>query len=242
MIFSARRGGAGSGGGKPRPTNNAPLLLYNRLEPRDTYDCGKRGLMIAQPVEETVSVEVARHRFSVTEFLRLAETGILTEDDSVELIWGEIVEMSPIDVAHASTVNRLVQLLAKELEEQVILSVQNPLQLSDESLPQPDIAMLRPREDFYGEHHPGPEAVLLLIEVADTSLRYDREAKSVLYAAAGIADYWIVNLAAKHIEVYREPRPDGYRTTTRYMPGESLSPFAFPDVTLNVSEILGTAA
>ncbi|WP_374688927.1 Uma2 family endonuclease [Promineifilum sp.] len=198
--------------------------------------------MIAEPVETTVEVEFTRRRFTVTEYLRMAEVGLLAEDDRVELLWGEIAEMSPINIAHTSTLNRLVWVLTNALGKQAIVSVQNPVQLSGESLPQPDIAVLRFREDFYSEHHAQPEDILLLIEVADTSLSYDRRVKGALYGSAGVPDYWIVNLSARQIEVYREPRPDGYRTITIYAPGEMLSPLAFADVALNVREILGTSA
>lgn len=194
--------------------------------------------MIAEPVEQIEKVEMTRRRFSVAEYLRMAEVNLWGEDSRLELLWGEIVEMSPINVAHASTVNRLVQLLAKKLGEKAIISVQNPLQLTDESLPQPDIAVLKPREDFYSKHHPGSDAVLLLIEVADASVLYDRKTKNLLYAGASIADYWIINLQVGQIEVYREPRPDGYRTVTRYAPGETISPLAFADVALSVSDII----
>lgn len=198
--------------------------------------------MIAEAVETTTQVELDRRRFSVAEYLRIVEAGLFGEDSRLELLWGEIVEMSPIHIAHTSTLSRLVWLLTNMLGKQVILGVQNPVQLGDKSLPQPDIAVLQFQDDFYREQYPGPDDILLLIEVADSSLKYDQRIKSKLYGAAGIADYWIINLPARQIEVYREPRQDGYRTVTRYAPGESLSLLAFPDVTLNVSEILGTAA
>lgn len=196
--------------------------------------------MIAEPVETTTEVELTRHRFTVAEYLRMAEVDLLGQDSRVELIGGEIVEMSPIYIAHTSTVKRLISLLTRQLGERIILGVQDPVQLSDDSLPQPDIAVLQPQDNFYSERHPGPDDILLLIEVADTSLRYDRRVKSKLYGAAGIADYWIVNLPARQIEVYREPRPNGYRTVTHYAPGETLSPLAFPDITLMIDEVLGT--
>ena len=198
--------------------------------------------MIAEAVETTTQVELDRRRFSVAEYLRIVEAGLFGEDSRLELLWGEIVEMSPIHIAHTSTLSRLVWLLTNMLGKQVILGVQNPVQLGDKSLPQPDIAVLQFQDDFYREQYPGPDDILLLIEVADSSLKYDQRIKSKLYGAAGIADYWIINLPARQIEVYREPRQDGYRTVTRYALGESLSLLAFPDVTLNVSEILGTAA
>lgn len=198
--------------------------------------------MIAEPVESTAEVELTRHRFTVAEYTRMAEVNLLGEDSRVELVWGEVVEMSPIYIAHTSTVKRLIRLLTKTLGERILLGVQDPVQLSDDSLPQPDIAVLRPQDDFYSEQQPGPHDILLLIEVADSSLRYDRRVKSKLYGAAGIADYWIINLPERQIEVYREIRPNGYRTVTYYAPGETLSPLAFPDVVLNVDDILGANA
>ncbi len=195
--------------------------------------------MIAQPVATMEKVELTRRRFSVDEFMRLAEAGILAEDDRVELIWGEIVEMSPINVAHASTVDRIAYLLSKALGGQVILRIQGPVQLSKKSLPQPDITVLKARDDFYRGQHPRPEDTLLLIEVSDSTISYDQAVKGPLYGAAGIADYWIVNLQARQVEVYREPRPNGYRALTIYTPGDTLSPLAFPDVALDIEEILG---
>lgn len=190
---------------------------------------------------ETAEVELKRRRFTVAEFMRMTEVGLFGENSRLELLWGEVVEMSPIHITHVAILNRLVWLLTNALGRGVIVSVQNPIQLSDESLPQPDVAVLRFQDSFYGERPIGPDDVFLLVEVADSSLRYDRRIKSKLYGAAGIADYWIVNLPERQIEVYREPRPDGYRTMTRYAPGETLSPLAFADVVLNVDEILGTS-
>jgi Uma2 family endonuclease len=234
--------------------------------------------MIAGPVETTDEFELTRRRFTVAEYLRMAEIGVLGENDRVELIWGqvverevgklrlfmaddylrlaeagvlreeerlelirgEIVEMSPITVAHASTVSRLIQLLFRSLGERAFLSVQNPIQLDDETLPQPDVAVFKPRDDFYSQEHPDPESILLLIEVSDMTHQYDRRVKGKLYGAANIIEYWLIDLAKSRIKVYSEPRPDGYRTVTRYTPGEMLSPLAFADVTLNVDDILGT--
>ena len=142
--------------------------------------------MIAEPIETTTEVEMTRHRFTVAEYMRMAEVDLLGEDSRVELIWGEIVEMSPIYIAHTSTVKRLISLLTKQLGERIILGVQDPVQLSDDSLPQPDIAVLRPQDNFYSQRQPGPDDILLLIEVADTSLRYDRRVKSKLYGAARV--------------------------------------------------------
>jgi Uma2 family endonuclease len=233
--------------------------------------------MIAEHTEQIETVELTRRRFTVDEFLRMAEVGVLDEDERVELIWGEIVEigvgkrhlfsvgdylclaesdilreserielilgqiinMSPIDIAHISTLNRLAWALRNALGKQVILSIRNPIKLSEDGMPQPDIAVLRFEPGFYSERHIGPDDILLLIEVADSSLKYDRRVKSTLYGSSGITEYWLVNLPARRIEVYREPRQDGYRTVTYYTPGETLSLLAFPDVVVNVEEILG---
>lgn len=194
--------------------------------------------MIAESVE-MAEVELIRHRFTVAEYMRMVEVGLLSEGSRVELIQGEIIETGAISVSHAATIRRLISLLSQALGEQVILSVHNPVWIDDESLPQADIAALIFIDNFYSDRHPAPDDVLLLIEVADSSLRYDRRIKSNLYGAAGIADYWIVNLSARQIEVYREPQANGYRTITIYAPGETLSPLAFPDVVVNVDDILG---
>lgn len=196
--------------------------------------------MVMELVDETTQVEIKRRRFTVDELLRLAEIGFLGVDERVELIQGEMVEMSPISEGHASSVMRLTWLLSSIFGQRALPNIQNPVQLNDETLVQPDVALLRPREDFYSTRHPGPEDVLLLIEVSDATLRYDRRVKAALYGAAGVMEYWIINLPKRLIEVYREPQPDGYRTLTRYAPGETLSPLAFPDVMLPVSDILGT--
>lgn len=195
--------------------------------------------MIAEPVEMNAEVKVNRHKFKVDDYLRIVELGVMGEDTRVELIWGELVEMSPINIAHTSTNKRLISLLTSQLGKRIVLGVQDPVQIGEDSLPLPDISVLKPRVDFYSERQPGPDDILFFIEVADSSLRFDQRVKAKLYGAASIADYWIINLPERQIEVYREPQPDGYRTVTRYKPGESISPLAFPDASLNVDDIIG---
>jgi len=168
----------------------------------------------------------------------MAEAGILSEDDRVELIEGEIVEMSPIGSHHAACVKRLNRLFSRSVSDAVV-SVQDPIRLSEYSEPEPDLALLRPRADFYAEALPGPEDTLLVVEVMETSAQYDRERKLPLYAEAGIPEVWLVDLAAECIEVYRRPSPDGYEDVRRRCRGERLSPQAFPDVELAVDEVLG---
>lgn len=195
--------------------------------------------MIAEPVEQIEKVEMTRRRFTVAEYLRMAEVNLWGEDSRLELLWGEIVEMSPINVPHALCVNRINMLLSAKLAGRAIVSIQNPIQLDEYSLPQPDVALWRLSSGEDYDRLAGPSDILLVIEVADTSIRYDQRAKSMLYGAAGIADYWIINLPTHQIEVYREPRPDGYRTVTRYAAGETISPLAFADIVLGVSDIIG---
>jgi Uma2 family endonuclease len=198
--------------------------------------------MVTELVEETTQVELKRRRFTVAELLQLAKLGFLGIDERVELVQGEIVEMSPIGEGHASSVMRLTSLLSTTIGQQAIVNIQNPVQLDEETLLQPDVALLRPRDDFYSKRHPSTEDILLVIEVSDSTLQYDRRVKTALYGAAGVMEYWIINLQKRQIEVHREPQPDGYRAMTRYAPGETLSPLAYPDVVLAVDDILGRQA
>jgi len=151
-----------------------------------------------------------RHRFTAEEYHRMGKAGLFGEDDRVELIEGEIVEMTPIGSRHAGTVKRLIRLLSQAVGGQAIVAAQDPLTLGPRSEPQPDIALLRPRDDFYTTSHPGPGDVLLLIEVAEASLRYDREVKLPLYARHGIPAVWLVDLAGRELTAYEQPADDGY--------------------------------
>src|SRR5690242_11075679 len=175
-------------------------------------------------------VDVARRRFSVDEYHRMGEVGILNEDDRVELIRGEIVHMSPIGTRHAACVARLTELLLARLRGRATLWPQNPLTIVPDSEPQPDIILLHHRADFYAALLPAPLDVALLIEVADTSPRYDRRVKGQLYAESGIRDYWIVDLADDAVDVYREPGAGRFERTERYGRGVVLAPLAYPDV------------
>lgn len=185
-----------------------------------------------------MSVQVLKRRFTVDEYYRMAEAGILHEDDRIELIEGEIVQMAPIGSNHASNVDRLNRLFFERVGRRAIVRVQGPVHLGEYSEPEPDITLFRPRPDFYASAHPGPADILLLIEVADTSAAYDREVKAPLYARAGIREYWIVDLAEETLEVYRDPRPDGYRLIHRLRSGDHMAPEAFPDVEVAVDDVL----
>src|SRR2546428_10013193 len=169
-----------------------------------------------------VDVELTRRRFTLDEYHRMAEAGILNRGDRVELIRGEIVQMTAIGSDHASCVARLTHLLIGRLPARVILRPQNPLIILPDSQPEPDIILLGYRDDFYRHALPGPDDVALLIEVANTSLRYDRHVKGPLYAEAGVRDYWIVDLEGEAAEASRPP-PAG-----RFPPKVPLAPCAAP--------------
>src|SRR5438093_8112218 len=149
--------------------------------------------------------------FTVDHYHRLAELGILDEDERVELLDGQIVEMSPIGPRHAGCVKGLVRLLYRKLGDAVFLGVQDPISLGPRSEPQPDIAVLKPRSDAYRDAHPRPGDILLVIEVAETSVESDRDVKLALYAGAGVPEAWLVDLANDLIEVHRQPELSGYR-------------------------------
>lgn len=177
--------------------------------------------------------------FTVQEYYTMAEAGILTPDDRVELLDGQIVIMSPIGSRHAACVNRLTFLLPDVLRQQAVLSVQNPVRLDNFSEPEPDVALLKPRADFYAARHPGPDDVLLIIEVADRSLDTDCRLKLPLYARSGIQEVWLVILEQNLIEVYRRPTPDGYQDRMSARRGEHLDILALPDMSVSVDDILG---
>ena len=182
--------------------------------------------------------------FTADEYHALAEAGILTEDDRVELIDGQIIAMSPIGSYHAAVVNRVTRLFTARLYHydppSAIVSVQNPVRLNDYREPEPDVMLLRPRSDFYADKLPGPPDVLLLVEVADTTLDFDREVKLPRYAAAGIPEVWIVALDEDQVDVYRRPGPHGYAERVVLERGERAEIEALPDIgPFNVDEILG---
>jgi len=148
--------------------------------------------------------------------------------------------MSPIAPLHAGTVGRLTALFSSRLGTEVLVWVQNPLLLRPEdSEPQPDVALLRPRPDFYTRTHPEAHDVYLVMEVADTSVEKDRDVKFPIYARAGIPEAWLLDLGAGHLEVQRHPTPDGYQDIRRFQRGQSVAPQAFPDVVLTVDDLLG---
>ncbi|HBI25111.1 MAG TPA: Uma2 family endonuclease [Nitrospiraceae bacterium] len=184
--------------------------------------------------------ETLIHKFNIETYHRLISTGILHEDDRVELIEGRIVDMTPIGTRHSACVNRLNSLFGRKLQARAIVSIQNPvLLLKDESEPEPDITLLKYREDFYSDKLPKVEDVLLLIEVADTSVEYDKGIKIPLYARANIQEVWLVNLLENSIEIFSSPSAGGYKFSLTVRNDQTISPKAFPDISLTAKQILG---
>ncbi|PWU21101.1 MAG: Uma2 family endonuclease [Verrucomicrobia bacterium] len=178
------------------------------------------------------------HRFTVADYYRMAETGVLRPDARVELLDGRIIDMSPIGPYHSGLVTRLNRLFHLRAKSRWTVSTQNPLHLNDHSEPEPDIVLLKPAADDYTRRHPQPEDVFLLVEVSDASLYYDRDQKLPLYGRAGISEVWIVDLNDQSIEVYREPIFTGYSSKSVLRAGDQAAPQAFPDLQLDVAELL----
>lgn len=190
------------------------------------------------------SVEVApptytRYKFTVEEYMRMGEAGVFPPDVRVELIEGEIVDMSPIGDRHAACVDGLDELIRVVLGRTVTIRVQNPIQLDDYSEPQPDISILKRRDDFYRHGKPRPEDVLLLIEVSESTLEYDRKKKVALYARAGIPEVWIVNLIDERVETFADLSGGAYQTTAVFSRSEEVQSRSLAALRLGVSEIFG---
>ncbi len=178
-----------------------------------------------------------RHRLTVRDYQRMGEAGIFHEDDRVELIEGEIVDMAPIGAGHASSVKRLANIMKLAVWEQAIVSVQDPIVLGEQSAPQPDIALLRPKADYYAAAHPQARDVLLIVEVADSSLDYDREVKLPLYTRHGIPEVWLVDVAGRRLTLYRQPSPQGYLEALEPETLTAIAVPGLPDVELNLEKL-----
>jgi Uma2 family endonuclease len=185
-----------------------------------------------------MAIPFPHHLFTVDDYYRMAESGILREGDRVELIDGEIIDMAPIGSEHAGHVTRFTRRFTRLFDDRATVNVQNPIHLGERSEPEPDIALLHPRDDDYVNALPTAADVFLLIEVAESSLAYDRQTKAPMYARAGIPELWIVNLIDHVIEVYRDPADGQYQRVEIMRRGDQLQPLAFPDVSVAVSDVL----
>jgi len=178
-----------------------------------------------------------RRKLSAEQFERMGETGILGRDARVELIDGELIEMAPIGSRHAAAVSLLSAYFVRVVGDAALVWSQNPLRLADDSEPQPDLMLLRPSTDRYRSAHPRPADVLLLIEVGDTTLAFDRETKLPLYARHGVPEVWILDLDAQRLEIYRERGAAGYRRKLERTAAESIAPLGLPTVELQVGAV-----
>ena len=177
--------------------------------------------------------------FTVGEYYRMAEADILTEEDRVELVAGQIVAMSPIGSRHAACVKRLNLLLGKMVGDSVLIGVQDPIALDAYSAPEPDLVLLRPRADFYAEAHPSATDVLLAVEVADTSVDYDRDVKLPLYAQAGLPEVWLIDLQTNRIEVYARPQDNSSQQRVEVTADATLPSPTIPQLALAAADLLG---
>ncbi|MEC4749773.1 Uma2 family endonuclease [Methylomicrobium sp. Wu6] len=184
------------------------------------------------------TVNPTKHLTNLDEWRRLGEANIFPPDSRLELIDGEILEMAPIGFNHAGHLKRINNFLTLLVAGKAIVSVQDPLQLGDLSEPKPDFMLLKPNPDFYSSRHPNAGDVLLLIEVADSSLAFDQNQKQRLYALHDIPEYWLLNLNDNCLEVYRHPHGESYEQKTTLRAGDTISLSQLPDITIKLSDIL----
>jgi Uma2 family endonuclease len=182
-----------------------------------------------------MATEVVKRLINVDEYHKMAEMGIIKPDDRLELIHGEIYEMSPIGSKHAGIVNKLARLLNELFKDKAVIGVQNLVQIDGRNEPEPDISLLKYRSDFYASAHPIPADVLAIIEVSDASIRFDKEVKAPLYASHSIPEYWIIDLEKNRIEVYTNLKEGTYSKIQLYMPGDDIS---LMDKKLIVNDVL----
>jgi Uma2 family endonuclease len=179
-----------------------------------------------------------RHHVTVTEWHKMGEYNVFEPETRIELVEGEIIDMAPIGPSHGGCVKTLINLFSKQITDKAILSVQDPIQLSDFSEPEPDIALLRVVSHFYRKRHPTATDVLLVVEVAETSAKHDRNKKIPLYARHGIVECWLIDLTANQVEIYLSPSTDGYAEKHIARSGQNLVPSQLPRIKIAVSDIL----
>lgn len=181
---------------------------------------------------------VTRHKFSTDDYHQMIEIGILTEDDRVELINGEIIKMAAVGSHHSACTKKSHTFFQRKLGEKVLVSVQDSIALEDGTEPEPDIALLVPRADFYAKGHPTPKDIFLVLEISDSSLLYDKEVKVVSYAKAGILETLLLDLTSQQLFVYREPTTNGYKTMLVLQGQRTVNLLAFPDVAVSMNDLL----
>lgn len=185
-----------------------------------------------------MATEISKRLFTVHDYHRMVDAGILTEDDRVELIRGEILAMSPIGPPHNAAILRATQALVKIVGDRAIVGVQGSVRLDEYDEPQPDLYLLRPKDDFYASGHAGPADIFLIIEVADSSLKYDQTIKLDLYAETGVPEYWISDLQHDRVIAYSNIQANRYRTVGEFPRGTSITPQLLPDCRIPVDVVL----
>lgn len=190
-------------------------------------------------IEKIPNPPLMRKKFRTDEVYQMMRIGILPEESGWELIEGEIIQKIPTGSKHASTVRRLEKTLERNFGDFVMISSQNPIHIDEHNEPEPDVALLKPRDDFYAERHPEPEDVLLVIEVSDSTLEYDRETKKTIYAEAGIKEFWLVNLKQDLVETYSDPANGVYYEMKIFGRGETASSKYITALSLETDGILG---
>lgn len=183
-------------------------------------------------------VEVMKRRFTADDYQRMGQAGILSEDDRVELIDGEVVAMTPIGPRHTAAVNRANRALMTAVGDKAIVQVQGSVRLGVYHEPQPDLVLLRPQADYYASRLPGPADILLVVEIAESSIDYDRQVKARLYAESGVQEYWLVDLNDNLVFSHSTPEGSTYRSLGRHQRGQSLAPEELPDCVVAVEVLL----
>lgn len=190
-------------------------------------------------IEQETNIAVKRRRFTTDEFQEMVKVGILPEEHGWEVIDGYLVDKTSIGTKHASVVKRLNRILNRRFGENLLVSVQDPIHLNKYNEPEPDIALLVWRDDEYQAQHPMPDDILAVIEVSDSTLKYDREIKKNLYAEAGIVEFWLIDISGNTIEVYSQPRNGMYRNVQIFGKDETVNSVTIEKLALEVNEILG---
>jgi len=185
-----------------------------------------------------MATEISKKLFTVHDYCRMLDAGILREGEHVELINGEVLTMSPIGPPHGAAVDRTLRFLMDTAGHKAIVRVQGSVRLNEYNEPQPDIALLRPKDDFYYSRHPGPSDILLIVEIADSSLEYDRKIKARLYAETGIPEYWVADLKNDRLFVYSEPQGNVYSVVRKLRRGDSAAPQLLPECLIEVADLL----
>ena len=195
--------------------------------------------MAVESTQQIAPAGVERWRFTVDDFYRMGEVGILPPEARVELIDGEVIKMAPIGSGHSGSVEYLGHRLRQGVGDAAFVRTQNPIRLGLRLEPEPDLSVVRPRADFYRRSHPAPADVFLVVEVADSTLTYDRDTKGPRYTQAGIIEYWIVDLANDRLVVHRGPVDGVYQDVRILTREDTVQPLAFPELTIAVTDILG---